>query len=293
MRHTKGTLSGYRGLKLAYGTWLPDGEPKAVAVVVHGYGEHMGRYAHVIEALVQHEYAVYSIDHRGHGTSAGLRGYVERFDFLVDDLHLLVQQTERDHPSLRRFMIGHSMGGLIATRYTLRYQAGLAGLVLSGPALWIGDNISPFLKRVSGVLSMVVPTLPVTTTSKGPESVLSRDPLVQEQFGADPYTYKGKLRARMGNEMMRAASDARARMAGLTLPLLIMHGAEDKLTNPNGSKLLYEQARSVDKTLQLWPGCRHEIFNEPERNEVISFMVGWLNQHVSQEEAVAAQQALG
>lgn len=292
MRHTQGTLSGFKGLKLAYGAWLPDGEPKAVAVIVHGYAEHMGRYAHVIEALVPHDYAVYAIDHRGHGTSAGLRGYVERFDYLVDDLHLLVQQAGRVHPPLPRFMIGHSMGGLIATRYALRYQAGLAGLVLSGPALWIGDDISPFLKRVSGVLSIVVPTLPITATSKGPESVLSRDPLVQEQFATDPYTYKGKLRARMGNEMMRAAIDARARMAGLTLPLLIMHGAEDRLANPNGSKLLYEQARSADKTLRLWPGCRHEIFNEPERTEVIGFMAGWLDQHVPQEEAVAAQEAL-
>jgi alpha-beta hydrolase superfamily lysophospholipase len=285
-------LLGYKDLQLTFGAWLPDGEPKAVAIVVHGYGEHMGRYVHVIETLVRDDYAVYSIDHRGHGSSAGLRADVERFDHFVDDLHLLVRQAEQTHPYLPRFMIGHSMGGLIAARYALRYQAGLTGLVLSGPALWIGDDISLLLKRLSGILSLIVPTWPITKVTKGPESVLSRDPLVQEQFDADPHTYKGKLRARMGNEMMRAATDARARMSGLSLPLLIMHGAEDKLTNPNGSRLLYEQAGSRDKTLQLWPGCRHEIFNEPERDQVIDFMIGWLDQHVSQEAAVAANAVL-
>jgi acylglycerol lipase len=292
MKHIKGTLSGYKALQLAYGAWLPDGEPKAVVVLVHGYGEHMGRYSHVIEALVEHDYAMYAVDHRGHGASAGLRAHVERFDHYVDDLHLLVQHAARAHPYLPRFMIGHSMGGLIATRYALRYEAEFTGLVLSGAALWIGDDISPMLKRISGVLSLIVPYLPVTAAVRGPESVLSRDPLVQEQFDADPHTYKGKLRARMGHELMLASIDARARMASLTVPLLIMHGADDRLTNPTGSKLLYEQARSIDKTLRLWPGCRHEIFNEPERDEVLAFMAGWLDQHVPQEETVAAQAAL-
>ena len=292
MQHTQGTLAGYKALQLVYGEWLPEGEPKAVAVLVHGYGEHMGRYAHVISALVQHDYAVYAVDHRGHGASAGLRAHVERFDHFVDDLHLLVQHAERAHPHLARFMIGHSMGGLIATRYALRHQTDLAGLVLSGAALWIGDEVSPMLKRISSVLARVAPTLALTAATRGEESVLSRDPLIQEQFNADPHTYKGKLRARMGYEMMNAAQDARARMASLTLPLLIMHGADDRLTNPNGSRLLYEQAQSVDKALQLWPGCRHEIFNEPEQCEVMDYMIEWLDLRVPRKVQTLAQEVL-
>ena len=279
MQHATHGLIGQRSVKLVYAAWLPDAAPRAVAVVVHGIFEHMGRYAHVVEALSAGGYAVYAVDHRGHGQSAGVRGHVERFDFLVEDLHLLVRKAHEDHPGLPVFMIGHSMGGLIAIRYALAYGHEIEGLVVSGPALQIGDDVSPLLKRVSGVLSAVVPRLPILPLSTGPESVLSRDPEVEARIAADPLHYRGKIRARLGYEMMRASVDARARMGNLTLPLLIMHGAEDKLTNPQGSIALHEQARSADKTLKLWPGLRHEIFNEPEQAEVIGYLREWLDRH--------------
>ena len=129
MQYAKGMLIGRRAIRLMHGSWLPETQPKALAIVVHGYGEHMGRYKHVIEALVEHGYAIHSLDHRGHGDSTGVRAHVERFDYFVDDLHLLVQQAKAAHPGLPCFMVAHSMGGLIGTRYALRHQPGLAGLV--------------------------------------------------------------------------------------------------------------------------------------------------------------------
>lgn len=285
MQTTKGTLIGQRGLRLAYASFLPDAQPSAVAVLVHGYGEHMGRYSYVIEALIRRGYAVYTIDHRGHGGSEGVRAHVEHFDYFVDDLHLLARLATTDQPGLPVVMIGHSMGGLIATRYALVRQHELDALVVSGAALQIGDDVSSIVKRIGALLATLLPSLPVAPASKEGLAVLSRDQAVQDAFQNDPLCYKGRLRARMGNEMLKAAVDARAHCGQITLPLLVMHGAEDKLTNPRGSQLLYEQAGSPDKTLKLWPGCRHEIFNEPEKDEVIAFMLDWIDGHVRPRQA--------
>ena len=288
MQTARRTLVGQRSLRLVYATSLPDTDPKAVVVLVHGYGEHMGRYAHVVEALVQRGYAVYTIDHRGHGGSEGVRAHVEHFDYFVADLDLLVQKAQAAYPDLPLCMIGHSMGGLIAVRYALRYQEKLACLVVTGAALQIGNDASPLLKKLSWLIATVAPQLGVAGLKPGTESILSRDPTIQEAFDADPLCYKGKVKARMAYEMLSAGADTRKHMAQLTLPLLIMHGAEDKLTDPQGSVQLYEQARSADKTLKLWPGCRHELYNEPEKDEVIDFELGWLDEHVQRSQHALA-----
>ncbi|MDP9358950.1 MAG: lysophospholipase [Chloroflexota bacterium] len=278
MRHERGELVGHGGLRLRTGLWCPSGEAAAVVLLSHGYGEHLGRYAHVIEALVGRGYAVAGLDHRGHGESAGRRTGIRRFDDYVEDLHLLAGQVRERFPVLPRFMLGHSMGGLIATRYALRHQADLAGLILSGAALQIGDDVSPLLRRVGGLISAVAPHLPVVPARR--PGILSTDPEVERHFAADPLCYQGRLRARTGHQMMLASVEARARCDALTLPLLVMHGADDTLTNPAGSQLLHDRSRSADKTLKLWPGLRHEIFNEPQREDVIAFMLAWLDEHV-------------
>ena len=289
MKQAKALLIGQRSLHLVSASFLPDDAPKAVVVLVHGYGEHTGRYTHVIAALVQRGYAVYTIDHRGHGESQGRRALVERFDYFVSDLRLLVQRAVAAHPTLPIVLLGHSMGGLIAFHYVVRYQDAFAGLVLSGPAL--ASDVAPHLRRVAPVLGTVVPWLPLAPVARGPDSVLSRDPQVQKLFDADPLTYKHKMKAGMGYQLMRAINDAQPLMHKLTLPLLIMHGAADRLTNPSGSQLLYERAQSADKTLKFWTECRHEIFNEPEKDEVIAFTLDWLDVHVRSTAAQPADRA--
>ncbi|MGH2543579.1 MAG: serine aminopeptidase domain-containing protein, partial [Ardenticatenaceae bacterium] len=172
-----------------------------------------------------------------------------------------------------------SMGGLIATRYALRHQEQLDALVLSGVALQVGDDVSPLLKRVGGLIAQVVPMLPVRPPAK---NVLSRDPRVEERFRADPLCYQGYMKARMGHELMKAAEDASARLEQLSLPVLIMHGTVDGLTNPEGSKRLYERARSEDKTLKLWQDNYHEIFNDLDQKDVIAFMLDWLDERLTE-----------
>lgn len=274
----KDYLTGKMGLRLSYGQAVSEGEPKALAVVVHGYAEHSGRYLHVIEALKEHGYAVFTIDHRGHGESEGEQACIEQFDYFVDDLHLLVNRAKEAYPTLPLFMIAHSMGGLIGTHYALAHEEELKGLVLSGAALQVGDDVSPFLKGISKWLAKLIPNRAILAAA---ENALSRDPEIQRRFDADPLCYKGKIKARMGYEMMIASEDARARMAQLSLPLLIMHATDDQLTNPAGSQLLYQQARSQDKTLKLWQDHKHEIFNELEKEQVIALMIEWLDERVA------------
>ena len=270
----KETLIGQLGLRLSSARSLPEGEAKAVVVLVHGYAEHIGRYLHVMEALNKHDYVVFTLDHRGHGESEGQRACVEKFAYVVDDLHVLLLKAKEAFPNLPLFMIGHSMGGLIAILYALRHEDQVDGLVLSGAGLQIGDDVSRLLKAISKYVVKLVPNLPILSNQ---ENVLSRDPAIERRFKQDSLCYNGKVKARMAYEMKMASEDVCARMSRLSLPLLIMHGSADRLTNPAGSKRLYQQARSQDKTLKLWPEHFHEIFNELEKEQVIAFMLEWLD----------------
>ncbi len=280
MQSAIGTLVGQRNFKLKYGQWYPDGTPKAVALVVHGMGEHMGRYQHVIDELVAREYAVYAIDHRGHGQSEGTRAHIESFPYYVEDLHLLYKTAHESHPTLPVVMIGHSLGGLIAFHYTLQYQQELKALVLSGPAIIVGEDTSPLLKRVSHFLFKIIPQVPVLKNAG--DNMLSRDPEIDRLWKEDPLTYSGGVRVSMGNQIMVYSEAAQQRADALTLPLLVMHGSDDKMTSPKGSELIYKEARSADKTLKIWEGMYHEIFNEIGKEEVIRLTCDWLDARISE-----------
>ncbi len=273
--HTATTITGAGGLRLQVGRWSdPAVAARATVVLVHGYGEHIGRYEHVIAALCGAGYTVFGLDHRGHGRSGGRRAAVRRFDDFVDDLGRLFDLIVAQGPDgERRFLLGHSMGGLIATRYALG-RDDLAGLIVSGAAFTIGGELSPGRRRVSELLARLLPDLPAVAS--GPPGILSRDPEVERRFGADPLTYRGRVRRGMAYGMFAAGEETRARAGALSLPLLVMHGADDQLTDPAGSVAVYEAAASTDKTITLWPGLRHEIFNEPEGPEVIAAVVAWL-----------------
>ncbi len=281
MEPSKATIRGQAGARIVYVTYLP-ATPKAIAIVVHGIGEHMGRYRHVAGALAGRDYAVYGSDHRGHGESGGARCNVERFGYFIDDLQQIVERATADLPGLPVYLVAHSMGGLIAVNYAIKHQEQLAGMILSAPGLGARGNLPPLLIKVAGVLARVAPGLPVTMLATGSESALSRDPQIQELFDADPLCYHGKVKARMGNELLKAVAAAWAGASTIRLPLLIMHGSADMIVPVANSERLYQEVASEDKLLRLWDGGRHETFNELYKDAAITEMLDWLDEHVAE-----------
>jgi acylglycerol lipase len=277
MPHATSSLRTADGLTLHTESWLPDGAAKAAILIVHGYGEHLGRYRHVAAHFVGAGYAVYAIDHRGHGQSEGLRAYVERFDQFADDMKPYVEQIRAAHPALKLFVLGHSMGALISVNYCLRYPEGIAGLITSGLPLNADANVPAVLVALGNVLTNVAPKVPFL--SFGSLDILSRDPAVPQAFAADPLTWKQPMRIRLGVEINRAAIRAREAARALTMPLLILHGAADTMVNPSGSQTWHDTAGSGDKTLKFYPELRHEIMNEPEKAQVFADIEVWLEAH--------------
>lgn len=276
-------MRGQLGFNL-YTAAFPVDNARAGVVVVHGYGEHSGRYAHVIAALNQAGYSAYTLDHRGHGRSDGLSGYVDGMDYVIDDLHSYITSDVRPaNGTLPLFVLGHSMGALITLVYGIRYgQAdGIAGLIASAPPVIADANVSPVLIIIGELLNRIVPTSPLAETV--PLHTLSHDAAVLRAFEQDPLTYKGKMRVGTGIQVNHAARWLREHLAELHLPLLLLHGEADAAVTPEGSRLAYAQAASTDKKLIMYPNLYHEIMNEPEQAQVIGDVLAWLNLHTSSE----------
>lgn len=271
MKTTTGALTGIGGLELFYQGWLPEGDPKARLIICHGLAEHGGRYAHVAGALTARGCAAWALDYRGHGRSEGLRGYVERFDLFTEDLHAFVHHVA---PAPRTFMYGHSMGSAVALSYALRYPQDLDGLIVSGGTLIPGAEITPLVQATVKLMSSVLPKLPVAAL---PAAALSHDPAVNVAYDADPLVYRGKVRARLGAEILRANEYVRANLGRLAMPILIMHGGEDSITDPACAQILYDGVAAADKTVKVWEGMYHEIHNEPAvKDDVIAMMADWI-----------------
>lgn len=276
MQHGSDTIRSGDGLTLFYRAWRP-ATPRASLVLSHGYAEHSGRYAALAEALAGHGFAVYAPDHRGHGHSEGERANVRRFGSYAQDLRSLVTTI----PQEPRFLLGHSMGGAIAALLALEHPRLIGGLILSGPFLENATQVSPLLMALSGLVSRLLPSLP---TLKLDTSLLSRDPEVVRSYENDPLVYTGGTKARLGAQMIAAGAEVLRRAGKLRLPTLILHGAADRIADPAGSHKLYARLAAEDKTLKLYDGFYHEIFNEPGRERVVEEVLEWLEKQLEKEQ---------
>jgi len=273
MQHLEGSFSGVRGMDIRYQSWLPDGEPLAALLIVHGLAEHCGRYANVIDHFVPRGYAIYGLDHVGHGRSAGTRVYVKRFDDFVSVLKTYVEMIRDWQPQTPLIMLGHSLGALIGTIYLLDHPSDLNAAVFSGPLVKIPDNISPVTVLLSRVLSAVFPKLGVAAVDA---SGVSRDPDVVRAYVEDPLVYTGKTTARLGCEMLKALRRVAKEAPRIKIPLLVLQGSEDRLVSPEGAEMVHRLAGSTDKTLKVYDGLHHEIYNEPEQHIVLADVEAWL-----------------
>ena len=275
MNGVEGDFPGIGGARIFYRAWMPEAVPRAVVLLSHGLAEHSGRYAHVADRLTASGYAVYAVDHRGHGRSGGKPSLIDRIDHTVEDLHSLSGLAVRAHPGQLVFLIGHSMGGAIAAAYALKYQAELGGLVLSAPALVI-EGVSPIQMRVGKLLSAIAPGAGILQLDA---TAVSRDKDVVRAYESDPLNFRGKIPARTGAELIKLAAEAPVRLKDLRLPILVIQGTADRLVPPRAGQLVVDAVSSPDKTLKMYDGLYHEVFNEPEKDKVLSDVVEWLDRH--------------
>ena len=273
--HHDGHFEAHDGVRLYEQCWLPETDAEAVVILVHGFTEHSGRYAAVAEELNRQGYAVYAPDLRGHGRSQGAPVFVKSFDQYLADLEVFVRSVRRREPDKPLFILGHSMGGAIAAQFTATRQPDVEGLVLSAPAVRIGKGVFPLLRRAASVVGRWFPRLRMVRMGFG---WISRDPEVVAHFHRDPLVFHGRFPVRMGAEILRAAQRVQDDAESIRLPLLILQGTGDRIVDPKGSRRLHTLAASKDKTIRLYEGLYHDLFHEPERDEVTADLVGWLKQ---------------
>ncbi|MGO8686293.1 MAG: lysophospholipase [Candidatus Dormibacteria bacterium] len=277
MREVQRNAVGKDGLVLFWRQWLPDGIPPVGRVLIsHGYAEHGGRYRHVAERLTAAGIAVIVPDHRGHGRSGGRPVSVARFDDYIEDLHRVASDAVAEQGDAPTVLLGHSMGGLIAAVYALHHAAELRGLVLSAPAV-TSPGVGAPTAAFGRLLARLAPEVGVL---KLPLGKISRDPEVVAAYRADPLVHPRRVRARLGAEMLRAMDEVSAGLPGLVLPLLAMQGDADALVDPSSAAYVHARVGSADRTLRVYPGLYHEIFNEPERDRVIDEMVAWVRARI-------------
>lgn len=275
--HVEGRLDGAGGVELYWQGWLPDGDPTGVLLVSHGIGEHSGRYTTVVDELVPDGWAVYGVDHRGHGRSGGTRVHARRYDDLIDDFDAFRRVVVARHPGLPVFLLGHSLGGQIALAYTVAHERELSGLVLSAPAL-ASDVVPAALLPAMRVLARFLPLVrPVGID----ETKLSQDPQVVTDYRSDPLVHHGKPTLALGAAIFAQMDVLPGRAGGLRLPMLVQHGTEDALTDPQGTSRIEASCGSPDMTVRWYEGFWHEIYHEPGRSRPLADLREWLAAHRS------------
>jgi acylglycerol lipase len=278
-RHTS-TQFMAGGERLHLQAWLPAGPhpehspaPAAVIAVVHGYGDHGGRYTWFGEDMAARGYAVYVYDLRGHGQSSGRRGQVKRFDEYLDDTAVFLGEVRRLQPDAPLFLLGHSLGGLVCTRFAETRAPEVRGLVLSSPFLQLAEAVPPSRVVAAMAMAKVWPHHDIGNTVRAAQ--LSHDQSVVEAYVTDPLVHH-VAPARWAAEMLAAQDAAMADAATVSLPLLVLYGTEDQVVDVAFVEALYAQATSKDKSIERYEGLYHECFNETERARVFADLAAWL-----------------
>jgi lysophospholipase len=244
-------------------------------LIIHGFGEHSGRYGPLTDHLVNHSYTVTAYDHRGHGLSDGLPGHVENFGEYEDDLHKVVSYVRGRGQPRNLYLIGHSMGGLVTLRYVAKKGGDLSGAVISAPLIALASPVPAHRLMIARVSARMAPRMRLDNEIN--PAVLSRDPEVGKAYAADALVNR-KVSARWFAEATRAMGEVKTLAGQVTIPVLVMQGTEDKLASAEATKQFFEQIGSRDKELAIYPGFYHEIFNEPEKQDLFERVTSWLEQ---------------
>jgi alpha-beta hydrolase superfamily lysophospholipase len=284
-----GNISREGTVEIFHRGWLVS-DPRAVLVIVHGLSEHSGRYSNIISALEGSGISIYSFDLRGFGQSGGKRGHVDSFLDYIYDLKLFVNFVKENNRNLPLFMLGHSLGGVIACRYALDYAEDLRGLILSSAGLRLLVEIPGWKKRLANLLSSWMPAFSLPN-GLNPRA-LTHDMDAVDAYENDPLVHD-RVSIRFWMEFNRAASECLNRSYEIRTPMLLIHGKSDPIIDYIGSEIVYERSASRDKELRLFDGLYHETMNElpAGRQKVLSLIVSWLNRRAGSK-AVSAKKAV-
>lgn len=268
---TEERLEGKGGLRIFVRTWRPAQKAHAVVVIAHGFNSHSGQYQWVAEQLTSRGYAVYAADLRGRGHSDGERFYVESFSDYLADLDLAVQLAKSRESGLPLFLLGHSAGGVIASSYALEHQGELAGLVCESFAFQV-----PAPDFALAVIKGVSHLAPHAHVLRLHNEDFTRDPVALQALNEDPLIANEVQPTLTVAEMVRADERLKSGFPLFRLPLLILHGTEDRATKPAGSQLFHDAAGSSDKTLKLYPGHFHDLLSDLGKESVLEDVVRWM-----------------
>lgn len=277
MEHIKTSWKTTDGLNIFAQYWLPSGKPSAVICFVHGIGDHTTRHTHVAKAMTDAGFAFYTFDQRGHGQSDGKRGYTPSSEAVLSDVDLLIRHAKEQFPGIPVILYGHSMGGIIVLYYTLKRKPDIAGVISNSSGLHNALLEKPLLVMTARVLGSLLPKLAINNNLD--LNGISRDPEVLEAYKTDPLVHD-RITMSLGKIMLEACEYSLENAASFSLPVLLMHGKADIITFASGSEA-FAKALPGKSTLVLLDEAYHEIHNEPEKEEVFSTMISWINKLIA------------
>jgi len=280
MQHTETTVQTSGGLQLYVQKWQADLPTRAVIAIVHGFGEYGGRYMNLVEYLVPRGLVLCGVDLRGHGRSPGKRGHIDGWGDYRDDLRSFLQWIPTWEPDRHRFVLGHSMGALVVLDFVLRHPEGLAGAIVSGALITPIGGAGPLLVSMARMLSRFWPSfsLPLNLET----AALSRDPEVVTAYEEDPLVF-GKSSARWGTETPHTIEGVKEHASDVHLPLLMIHGGEDRLSAAEGSRAFFEAVPYSDKELRIYPDAYHEPHNDLDWEEEARDIERWIDSHAEEQ----------
>jgi alpha-beta hydrolase superfamily lysophospholipase len=279
MTHFEIRRNASDGLELYLQGWESSVPPKAVVCIVHGLGEHSGRYTYLVTALTAAGYHVLAMDLRGHGKSAGQRGHLPSYDQMSRDVSLLLSEAANRYPSLPQVLYGHSLGGIIVLYFVLRFKPRLAGVVVTSPGLKTALEEQKGKVMLARLLGSIKPDLALSS-GLDPHHI-SRDPAVVEDYQKDPMVHD-QTSLGLAKNSLAAIHYIYENGSSWDLPLLLMHGSADELAYAKGSQAFAKLVDDRYCTLRIWEGLTHELHHEPEKEQVFAYLIQQLDQFIAQ-----------